>query len=138
MSRITSWLQTRITVKQIFNCCILTEKHLQHLYLYHIFADFKKAFDKSGMRSKNSTSTKVLSKSLKRCIIALQAQYVYCLNKNFNFFRMTFGICEGRLYHLCILENNMWNSPWPLHFHFYWQADFQPTFCRKHWFNSRH
>ena len=34
------------TTEQIFNLCILCEKYLQHLQdLYHVFIDFKKAFD---------------------------------------------------------------------------------------------
>ena len=37
----------RSTVEQIFNCCIMMEKHLQHQKeLFHNFTDFKKAFDR--------------------------------------------------------------------------------------------
>ena len=37
----------RSTIKQIFNCCLLMEKHLQHKQeLHHNFIDFKKAFDR--------------------------------------------------------------------------------------------
>ena len=37
----------RSTVEQIFNCRIMMEKHLQHQKeLFHIFSDFKKAFDR--------------------------------------------------------------------------------------------
>ena len=37
----------RSTTEQIFNLRILCEKYLQHLQnLYHVFIDFKKAFDK--------------------------------------------------------------------------------------------
>ena len=33
--------------EQIFNLCILCEKYLQHQQdLYHVFMDFKKAFDR--------------------------------------------------------------------------------------------
>ena len=36
----------RCTTEQIFNLCILCEKYLQHQQdLYHVFIDFKKAFD---------------------------------------------------------------------------------------------
>ena len=36
----------RSTTEQIFNLCILNEKYLQHQQdLYHVFIDFKKAFD---------------------------------------------------------------------------------------------
>ena len=37
----------RSTTEQIFNVCILCEKYLQHQQdLYHVFIDFKKAFDR--------------------------------------------------------------------------------------------
>ena len=42
----------RSTSEQIFNLRILCEKHLQHQQsLYHVFIDFKKAFDKVWMCS---------------------------------------------------------------------------------------
>ena len=46
--RRTGGLQTRgSTTKQIFNLRILCEKYLQHQQnLYHVFIDFKKAFDR--------------------------------------------------------------------------------------------
>ena len=37
----------RSTTEQIFNLCFLCEKYLQHYQdLYHVFIDFKKAFDR--------------------------------------------------------------------------------------------
>ena len=37
----------RSTTEQIFNLCILCEKYLQHQQdLYHVFIDFKRAFDR--------------------------------------------------------------------------------------------
>ena len=37
----------RSTTEQIFNLLILSEKHIQHQQdLYHVFIDFKKAFDR--------------------------------------------------------------------------------------------
>ena len=37
----------RSTTGQIFKLCILCEKYLQHQqYLYHVFKDFKKPFDR--------------------------------------------------------------------------------------------
>ena len=40
----------RSTTEQIFNLRILCEKYLQHQQdLYHVFIDFKKAFDRVGM-----------------------------------------------------------------------------------------
>ena len=39
------------TTEQIFNLRILCEKYLQHQQdLYHVFIDFKKAFDRFGMQ----------------------------------------------------------------------------------------
>ena len=36
----------RSTTEQIFNLCILCEEYLQHQQdFYHVFIDFKKAFD---------------------------------------------------------------------------------------------
>ena len=41
----------RSTTEQIFNLRILCEKYLQHQQkLYHVFIDFKKAFDRLGMQ----------------------------------------------------------------------------------------
>ena len=37
----------RSTTEQVFNLCSLCEKYLQHQQdLYHVFIDFKKAFDR--------------------------------------------------------------------------------------------
>ena len=44
----------RSTAQQIFNLRILCEKYLQHQQdLYHVFIDFKKAFDR-GLRHKHA------------------------------------------------------------------------------------
>ncbi|KAJ8351016.1 hypothetical protein AAFF_G00162180 [Aldrovandia affinis] len=41
------WQSGRSTTEQIFNLRIICEKHLQHQQpLYHVFVDFKKAFDR--------------------------------------------------------------------------------------------
>ena len=41
----------RSTTEQIFNLRILCEKYLQHQQdLYHVFIDFKKAYDRFGMQ----------------------------------------------------------------------------------------
>ncbi|WP_419615648.1 RNA-directed DNA polymerase, partial [Thiolapillus sp.] len=43
----TGFRAGRSTTEQIFNLCILCEKYLQHQQvLYHVFIDFKKAFDR--------------------------------------------------------------------------------------------
>ena len=43
----TGFRAGRSTTEQIFNLRILCEKHLQHQQsLYHVFVDFKKAFDR--------------------------------------------------------------------------------------------
>ncbi|KAK2192856.1 hypothetical protein NP493_21g04010 [Ridgeia piscesae] len=47
----------RSTTEQIFNLGILCEKYLQHQQdLYHVFIDFKKAFDRNHRRSKTRLS----------------------------------------------------------------------------------
>ena len=64
----------RSTTEQIFNLRILFEKHLQHQQdLYHVFIDFKKAFDRvwhaamwATMKKYNIAQT--LSKSSKTSI----------------------------------------------------------------------
>ena len=59
----------RSTTEQIFNLRILCEKHLQHQQdLYHVFIDFKKAFDRVWHAAlwaamKNTTSAPALSES---------------------------------------------------------------------------
>ena len=41
----------RSTTEQIFNPRILCENYIQHQQdLYHVFVDFKKAFDRFGMQ----------------------------------------------------------------------------------------
>ena len=58
----------RRTTEQIFNLCILCEKYLQHQKdLYHVFIDFKKAFDMQLCRQprRSTTSTPSLSESSK-------------------------------------------------------------------------
>ena len=61
----------RSTTEQIFNLQILCEKYLQHQQdLYHVFIDFKKAFDRVWHAAlwatmKKSTSASTLSKSSK-------------------------------------------------------------------------
>ena len=60
----------RSTTEQIFNLPILCEKYLQHQQdLYHVFIDFKKAFDTvwhaALWETMKSTSAQTLSKSSK-------------------------------------------------------------------------
>ena len=43
----TGFIAERSTTEQIFNLRVICEKHLQHQQnLYHVFIDFKKAFDR--------------------------------------------------------------------------------------------
>ena len=66
-----SFRAERSTAEQIFNLRILCEKYLQHQQdLYHVFIDFKKAFDRvwhAALRAtmKSTTSAPTLSESSK-------------------------------------------------------------------------
>ena len=52
----------RSTTEQIFNLRILCEKYLQHQQdLYHVFIDFKKAFDRVWHAAMWATMKKYLS-----------------------------------------------------------------------------
>ena len=62
----------RSTTEQIFNLCILCEKYLQHQQdLYHVFIDFKKAFDRVWHAALWATMKKYISTKLIRVIINL-------------------------------------------------------------------
>ena len=62
----------RNTTEQIFNLRILCEEYLQHQQdLYHVFIDFKKAFDRVwlfGQPRRSRTSAPTLSESSKTSI----------------------------------------------------------------------
>ena len=55
----------RSTTEQIFNLRILCEKHLQHQQnLYHVFTDFKKAFDRVWHEALQATTRKYFNASI--------------------------------------------------------------------------
>ena len=55
----------RSTTDQIFNLRILCEKYLQHqLDLYHVFIDFKKAFNRVWLAALLETMKKYISTNL--------------------------------------------------------------------------
>ena len=59
----------RSTTEQIFNLRILSEKYLQHQQdLYHVFIDFKKAFDRVWHAALCATMKKYISTNLIRVI----------------------------------------------------------------------
>ena len=66
----------RSTTEQIFNLRILCEKYLQHQQnLYHVFIDFKKAFDREWYAALWATMRKYnISANLVRTIEQLQVQ----------------------------------------------------------------
>jgi sorting nexin-29 len=99
----------RSTTEQIFNLRILCEKYSQHqLDLYHVFIDFKKAFDRvwhaalwSTMRTYNITP------SLVRTIESLysKASSAVLLNGNIgDWFRTSVGVRQG-----CLLSPTLFN-----------------------------
>ena len=55
----------RSTTEQIFNLCILCEKYLQHQQdLYHVFIDFRKAFNRVWHAALLATMKKYISTNL--------------------------------------------------------------------------
>ena len=64
-----SFRTARSTTTQIFNLRILCEKYLQHQQdLYHVFIDFKKAFDRVCHAALWATMKKYISTNLIRVI----------------------------------------------------------------------
>ena len=92
----------RSTTEQIFNLCILCEKYLQHQQvLYHVFIDFKKAFDRvwhaalwATMKKYNiSTNLIQVSKNLYN-----KATSAVLFNSSIrDWFRTTVGVRQGCL-----------------------------------------
>ena len=87
----------RSTTEQIFNLRILCEKYLQHQQdLYHVFIDFKKAFDKVWHAALWATMKKYnISTNLIRIIKNLydQATSAVLFNSSMgDWFRTTFGV----------------------------------------------
>ena len=92
----------RITTDQIFNLPILCEKYLQHQQdLYHVFIDFKKAFDRNWHAALWATMKKYnISTNLIQVIKILynKATGAILFNSSIgDWFRTTVGVRQGCL-----------------------------------------
>ena len=92
----------RSTTEQIFNLCILGEKYLQHQQdLYHVFIDFKKAFDRVWHAALWATMKKCqINTNLIRVIKNLydKATSAVLFNSSIgDWFRTTVGVRQGYL-----------------------------------------
>ena len=99
----------RSTTEQIFNLCILCEKYLQHQQdLYHVFIDFKKAFDKIWHATLCATRKKYnISTNLIQVIKNLynKASSTVLFNSNIgDWFRTTVGVRQG-----CLLSHTLFD-----------------------------
>ncbi|KAI0238708.1 GATA zinc finger domain-containing protein 1 [Lamellibrachia satsuma] len=99
----------RSTIEQIFNLRILCEKHLQHQQsLYHVFIDFKKAFDKVWHAALWATMRKYnIGSKLVRTIEHLYDNATSAVTFNSSigdWFRTTVGVRQG-----CLLSPTLFN-----------------------------
>ncbi|KAK2154599.1 hypothetical protein NP493_2167g00018 [Ridgeia piscesae] len=97
----------RSTTEQIFNLRILCEKYLQHQQdLYHVFVDFKKAFDRVWHAALWATMRRFnINANLLRLIQNLYdkaTSAVYLNNSIGDWFRTTIGVRQG-----CVLSPNL-------------------------------
>ena len=104
----TSRLQNR-TTEQIFNLRILCEKYLQHQQeLYHVFIDFKKAFNRAWHAALWATTRQCnINANLIRMIQNLydKATSALYLNDSIgDWFRTTVGVRQG-----CVLSPTLFN-----------------------------
>ena len=99
----------RSTTEQIFNLRILCEKYLQHHQcLYHVFVDFKKAFDRvwhaallAIMRLYNINGN--LIRTIE-CLYNKATSVVFYDNGIGKWFRTTTGVCQR-----CLLSPTLFN-----------------------------
>ena len=99
----------RSTTEHIFNLWILRERYLQHQQdLYHVFTDFKKAFDRVLHAALWATIKKYnISTNLIRVIKNLYGKATSALLFNSsigNWFRTIFGVRQG-----CLLSPTLFN-----------------------------
>ena len=99
----------RSTTEQIFNLRILCEKYLQHQQdLYHVFIDFKKAFDRVWHEALWATMKKYnISTNLIQVIKNLynKATSAILFNSSIeDWFRTTVGVRQG-----CLLSPTLFN-----------------------------
>ena len=99
----------RSTTEQIFNLRILCKKYLQHQQnLYHVFIDFKKAFDRVWHAALWATMRKYnISANLVRTIVQLYDKATSAVQMNGSigeWFRTTVGVRQG-----CLLSPTLFN-----------------------------
>ena len=99
----------RSNTEQIFNLRILCEKYLQHQQnLYHVFIDFKKAFDRVCHAALWATMRKYnISANLFRTIEQLYDKATSAVNMNGSigeWFRTTVGVRQG-----CLVSPTLFN-----------------------------
>ena len=96
----------RSTSEQIFNLRILCEKYLQHQQsLYHVFIDFKKAFDKVCHAALWATMRKYnIGSKLVRTIYDNATSAVIFNSSIGDWFRITVGVRQG-----CLLSPTLFN-----------------------------
>ena len=99
----------RSTTEQIFNLRILCEKYLQHRQnLYHIFIDFKKAFDRGWHAALWATMRKYnISDNLVHTIEQLYDKATSAVQMNGSigeWYRTTVGVRQG-----CLLSPTLFN-----------------------------
>ena len=100
----------RSATEQIFNLRILCEKYLQHQQnLYHVFIDFKTAFDRVWHAALWATMRKYnISANLVRTIEQLYDKATSAVQMNGSigeWFRTTIGVRQG-----CLLSPTLFNS----------------------------
>ena len=103
------FMKGRSTIEQVFNLRILCEKYLQHQQpLYHVFIDFKKAFDRVWHAALWATMRKYnISYSLIALIQELYSKAssaVYCNGTIGDWFMTTVGVRQG-----CLLSPTLFN-----------------------------
>ena len=96
----------RSTTQQIFNLIILSEKYLQHQQdLYHVFIDFKKAFDWVWHAALWATMKKYnISANLIKNLYDEATSAVFFNSSIGNWFRTTVGVRQG-----CLLSPTLFN-----------------------------
>jgi len=99
----------RSTTEQIFNLNILTQKYCQHQqHLYHVFIDYKKAFDRVWQDALWATMRKYninpnLIKTI-QCLYNSATSAMLLNGKIGNWFRTTIGVRQG-----CLLSPTLFN-----------------------------
>ena len=99
----------RSTTEQIFNLCILCEKYIQHQQdLYHVFIDFKKAFDRVWHAALWATMKYNISINLNQVIKKLYNKATSAIlftSSIGGWFRTTVGVRQG-----CLLSPILFNT----------------------------